>query len=71
MSEDKLAATREEKIEAIIKDRADWLVDAIATATQNRAFLRGEPEEDETATGAILMNGEKAIRMAIQKVLKL
>jgi hypothetical protein len=44
-----------------VKDRADWLVDAVATATQNRAFLRGEPECDEVACEAIEMNGEKAM----------
>jgi len=53
----------------VISDRADWLVDAVATATQNRMFLRGEPECDEVACGAILINGEKAIRVAINKII--
>lgn len=44
-----------------IKDRGDWLVDAVATATQNRMFLRGEPECDDVACDAIRMNGEKAM----------
>lgn len=41
---------------------ADWLVDAVANATQDRRFLRGEPDEDKIATEAILLNGTKAIR---------
>lgn len=55
-----------EQIEAIIKDRADWLLDAVAGATQNRMFLRGDPEYDDVAGGAILLNGEKAIRVVIE-----
>ena len=46
-----------------IKDRGDWLVDAVATSTQNRQFLRGEPECDDVACEAIRMNGEKAIEV--------
>ncbi|MCJ8334589.1 MAG: hypothetical protein MJH10_10150 [Epibacterium sp.] len=38
---------------AAAKEAADWLVDAVATYTQDRRFLRGEPEEDEIATSAI------------------
>ena len=53
----------------IAKDRADWLLDAIACATQNRQFLRGEPEYDEVAGEAILMNGEKAISIAISRAI--
>ena len=44
---------------------ADWLVDAVATATQNRAFLRGDPECDEVACEAIYLNGLKAIKQAM------
>lgn len=51
------------------KDRADWLVDAVATSTQNPAFLRGEEEEDTWATEAILLNGEKAIRIAAARAI--
>lgn len=54
--------------EAVVKDRADWLLDAVATATQDRRFLRGDPEYDEVAGGAILRNGEKAIRTAIDRI---
>lgn len=55
------------ELRAIIDDRANWLVDAVAMATQNRAFLRGEPECDEVACDAIQMNGAKAIEVAIRK----
>lgn len=50
--------------EKIEKDRADWLLDAVATSTQDRRYLRGGPEYDAIAGGSILLNGEKAIRMA-------
>lgn len=40
---------------------ADWLVDAVAGATQDRRFLRGDPEEDKIATEAIFQNGKKAL----------
>lgn len=46
-----------------IKDRGDWLVDAVALATQNRQFLRGDPECDAVACDAIRMNGEEAMEM--------
>ena len=45
----------------IVEDRADWLVDAIATSTQNRMFLRGDPEEDVVATEAILLCAKQAL----------
>lgn len=40
---------------------ADWLVDAVAGATQDRRYLRGDPAEDKNATAAILLNGKKAM----------
>lgn len=40
---------------------ADWLVDAIATATQDRRFLRGDVAEDKVATEAIYLNAKKAM----------
>ncbi len=40
---------------------ADWLVDAIATSTQDRRFLRGDPDEDRVATEAIYSNAKKAM----------
>lgn len=55
------------KAEEIAKDRADWLLDAVAGATQDRRFLRGDPEYDEVAGDAILMNAEKAIMVALRK----
>jgi len=44
---------------------ADWLVDAIATATQDRRYLRGDEAEDKVATEAIYANGLHAIERAI------
>lgn len=53
-------------IDRLAKDRADWLLDAVAGATQDRRFLRGDPEYDEVAGSAILLNGEKAVRIALE-----
>lgn len=39
------------------EEAADWLLDAVATATQDRRFLRGEPEYDPLLGGAIFSNG--------------
>ena len=58
-----------DQIKQIAHDRADWLVDAVATATQDRRLLRGEPTEDSVLTEAIFLNGEKAIRVAIERAL--
>jgi len=52
-------------VRELAQDRADWLVDATACATQNRMFLRGEPEADDVAIEAIYLNGKKAIEVAI------
>jgi len=52
----------------IIDYYADWLVDAVATATQNRALLRGDPAEDKILTEAVLLNGKKAIELALKKI---
>ena len=57
----------EVRAEDLAKDRADWLLDAIATVTQDRRFLRGEPEYDDVAGEAILLNGEKAILVALAR----
>lgn len=51
----------------IARDRADWLLDAIATATQDRRYLRGDPEYDEVAGEVILLNAEKAILVAMSR----
>jgi len=45
---------------------ADWLIDAVGGATQNRALLRGDPSEDEVLTQAIVLNGKKAILNAMK-----
>lgn len=42
---------------AAAKEAADWLIDAIATATQDKRFLRGEPECDYILCEAIIANG--------------
>ena len=47
---------------------ADWLIDAVATATQNRMLLRGDPAEDKVLTEALWLNGKKAIELAFTKV---
>ena len=54
------------EIVAMIADRADWLVDAVACSTQNRMFLRGEKECDTEACGSILLNGKQAITQVAQ-----
>lgn len=51
----------------IAKDRSDWLLDAIAGATQDRRFLRGDPAYDEVVGEAILLNAEKAICVALDR----
>lgn len=53
------------EIEIVAKDRADRLLDAIAAATQDCRFLRGDPEYDAVAGEAILLNAEKAIKVAL------
>lgn len=57
-------------LEELIEDRADWLVDAVATSTQNRSFLRGDPEEDVVATEAIKTCGVKAMQTLVQKIVR-
>lgn len=44
---------------------ADWLVDAVAMATQDRRYLRGDDGEDSVATEAIEMNAQKALNNAL------
>lgn len=45
---------------------ADWLVDAVATATQDRRFLRGDSAEDKVATAALYLNAKKAIENCLR-----
>lgn len=56
-------------VEAIAEDRADWLVDAAATATQNRMLLRGDPSEDKILTEALKANAKKAIVTAVARAM--
>ncbi len=44
---------------------ADWLVDAVATETQDRRFLQGDPEADAIAIEAIRANSKKAMENLI------
>lgn len=44
---------------------ADWLVDAVGGATQNRRYLADDPAADHIAIEAIRLNGLKAITNAI------
>lgn len=46
---------------------ADWLVDAVATATQDRRFLRGDDQEDRIVTEALYANAKHAIEQAINE----
>jgi hypothetical protein len=49
------------------KEAADWLVDAIATALQDRRFLRGDPECETAVVEAIIQNGVIACLRAMHK----
>lgn len=46
---------------------ADWVVDAVATSTQDRRFLRGDPAEDKIATEAIYLNAQKAMENLLKR----
>jgi hypothetical protein len=52
---------------AAANEAADWLIDAVATATQDRRFLRGEPEYDDVAGEAIIVSGVVACLRAMHK----
>ena len=53
-----------------IKSQSDWLLDAIATATQNRMFLRGDPQCDAVACEAIISNASKAMSQLLSAELE-
>lgn len=53
--------------EQIAAERADWLLDAIAGATQDRQFLRGDAECNPVVCEAVLLNGAKAILIALAR----
>lgn len=55
------------KTDPDVKERADWLIDAIAMATQNRMFLRGDPECDEDVCEAIEQNAIKAMTVLLER----
>lgn len=50
---------------SIAEEAADWLIDAVACATQDRRFLRGEEEYDDLTGQAIIRNGIIACLQAI------
>ena len=52
----------------LIEYWSDWLVDAVATATQDRQFLRGDEAANEIIIEALLANAKKAIECAIDGV---
>jgi len=54
--------------EQAVEYYVDWLIDAVAAATQNRALLRGDPQEDKVLTEALYLNGKKAMQLAFTKV---
>lgn len=60
------AATKTEL--AAAEEAADWLVDAVAAATQDRRYLRGEPECDDVACDAIKINGLVACLRAMKSL---
>ncbi len=49
-------------------EAADWLLDAVATATQDRRYLRGDATYDFVAGEAILANGKLAAIRAIRNL---
>lgn len=59
------AKTVAERHAAIAEDRADWLVDAVACATQDRRFLRGDPAENTELVEVLFLNAKQAISAAL------
>jgi hypothetical protein len=55
---------------ALADEAADWLVDAVATATQDRRFLRGDPAYDTVMSEAIMGNGKIACLRVLHKAQK-
>lgn len=50
---------------AIAEEAADWLIDAVACATQDKRFLRGGEEYDSMVGQAIILNGVVACLRAM------
>jgi hypothetical protein len=51
---------------ATASEAADWLLDAIACATQDKSLLRGEDNYNDLLGGAILQNGVIACLRAMK-----
>tara|TARA_R110000868_G_scaffold118_2_gene1204 strand:- start:2507 stop:2878 length:372 start_codon:yes stop_codon:yes gene_type:complete len=49
----------------IARNEADWLIDAVAGATQDRRFLRGDDAYDDVMSEAIIGNGVVACLRAM------
>ena len=56
-------------LDEIARDRADWLIDGAAMASQNRILLRGDDAADDVLIEAIEINARQAIRVAIERAL--
>jgi hypothetical protein len=52
---------------ALADEAADWLLDAVACATQDKRFLRGERDYDEMISEAIMGNGKIACLRVLHK----
>lgn len=50
---------------ALADSAADWLLDALAMASQDRKYLRGDPEYNEDDGELILANGKLAALRAL------
>jgi len=51
----------------IADEAADWMLDAMACATQDRRWLRGEPEYDTVAGDALLVTAKVACLRSMHK----
>lgn len=50
------------------EEAADWMLDAVATATQDRRFLRGEDDYDDVIGEAILVNAKVCALRAVRNI---
>lgn len=53
---------------AIAEEAADWLIDALAAGSQDRKYLRGDPECDKVLCDFIMANGKLAALRALHKI---
>jgi hypothetical protein len=53
---------------AAADEAADWMLDALATSTQDRRYLRGDTKYDDNHGRAIIANAKIACLRAIHKV---